>query len=129
MFKVTGTVVGYDDFLPPRERIEKHEFHIVVELERTGRRMRLRGPSTISMPLRLEHFGAGADLAEVRDRLMLGARLTFEYMEVWRDHLTDPDYHWSDVIVMHPSEIVRDSTASLTRGKIYYFPARAAVRA
>jgi hypothetical protein len=120
MSKATGTVVGYDDFLPRGQSPDNHEFHIVVELQRTGRRMRLRGPSFVSIPLRLHHFG-GATVGEVRERFLPGALIDFEYMSPWDEHRNDPNFHEFDVIATNPPQITRDYGASLVRGQVIDF--------
>jgi hypothetical protein len=123
MSTLTGIVVGYDDFLPfGARRYDRHEFHVVVEEVRTVRRVRLRAQSFESTPLRLSHFGESAELSEVRERFVLGALITFEYMEVWDRHRDDQLFHVIDVIVLKPEDIERDYEASLTRGLIIPFP-------
>lgn len=107
MYKFVGVVVAIDHFLVPGFSEGMHQFHLVVEEDGSGDRVRLRAPGCTSIPLRLMHFGEGATLEEVSDRLALGARIEFEYVNVPIEHRNDPDFHSMDVIVPRPAEIER----------------------
>ena len=107
MYKFIGVIIAIDDFLSPGFSDGMHQFHLVVEEDGSGDQVRLRAPGYASNPLRLMHFGEGATREEVSDRLALGARIEFEYMNGPSEHKNDPDYHPMDVIVPRPAEIER----------------------
>lgn len=106
MFLLTGTVVGYDDFLPARTNTAFHQFHVVVEEDSTGERVRLRGAGLVgAVPMLLSDFGEDADLNDVRYLLRLDARITFRYYNVPEGQTRDPEYHRMDIVVYRIAEI------------------------
>lgn len=119
MFEFTGTVVGYDDFLLPSlaHSPTLRQFHVVVEEDATGERVRLRAGIGIA-PLTLECFGDTADLEEIRELLGMGSRITFAYHNVADAQRADPNYHEMDVIVNDPK------TITVARCQTIGFPTR-----
>lgn len=121
MYKFIGVIVAIDDFLVPGLSDGMHQFHLVVEEDGSGDRVRLRALGCASIPLRLVHFGESATREEVSDRLALGARIEFEYMNVPSEHRNDPDFHPMDVIVPRPAEIKRVYYASRRNATVLLF--------
>lgn len=107
MYELTGAVVGYDDFLPLANIRDPglRQFHVVVEEDVSGERVRLRAGSGI-VPLHLSDFGKSVKLDDVRALLGMGSRITFSYRNVADAERADPNFHPMDVIVYQPSTIV-----------------------
>lgn len=134
---VAGVIVAYDDTLPAHAPLDQREFHVIVEIPSTGRRMRLRANNSESAALHLGQFGTNSEgkpmtEEDVRKLLTLGATISFQYSEVWRENRSHPDYHPMDVVVPNPSEIERVEDVRLPKGDVIdlsdYFQARRRAR-
>lgn len=122
MFIFTGVIIAADDFRPLGFSSDSmHEFHVVVQEDVSGEKVRLRANATMSMPLRLINFGDDVDVEEIRERLALGARIEFGYINVPSGQRGSPDFHEMDVIVPYPEHIQRVYREPRQKGKVCLF--------
>lgn len=80
MRNIVGIVLASDNFHVPGTDLSCHQFHVVLRVDGTTERIRIR--NQWGMPIRLAQFGPDAELDNIVNLFTVGARLTMTITDV-----------------------------------------------